>query len=99
MYTEKGESPRAEDQPLWHVDRELAPQGCDIQIAKYHADSFVEMGLEQELQNKQATNLVFCGVQTEYGVDTTLKSAFSPGFSSALVSDAHSTYDSDSVTA
>lgn len=99
LYTEKGDSPRAENGPLWQVHPEITPQAEDIQIAKYHADSFLETNLEQELKNRQVSNLVFCGVQTEYCVDTTIKSAFSHGFTNELAGDAHSTYDSDILPA
>lgn len=99
LYTEKGESPRAENQPLWQVHPEIAPQDSDILIVKYHADSFLETTLKEELQNRGITDLIFCGVQTEYCVDTTIKSAFSHGFSNELVSDAHSTYDTDLLSA
>ncbi|WP_082592945.1 isochorismatase family protein [Paenibacillus sp. Soil766] len=40
-----------------------------------------------------------CGVQTEYCIDTTVKTAFSNGFRVELASYCHSTYDSDELTA
>ncbi|GED17508.1 hypothetical protein AMI01nite_54990 [Aneurinibacillus migulanus] len=40
-----------------------------------------------------------CGVQTEYCVDTTVKSAYSHGYKVKLVRDCHSTYNSDVLTA
>lgn len=99
LYTEKGESPRAENQPLWQVHPEIAPLKGDALTIKFHADSFLETDLEQQLRNRQVTDLVFCGAQTEYCVDTTVKSAFSHGFANELASDAHSTYDSDLLPA
>jgi len=95
LFTEKGESPRAKDQPLWQIHPEIAPKEQDHIVVKYHADSFLETDLKQKLVKEQITDLVICGVQTEYCVDTTIKSAFSHGFRCELAVDAHSTYDSE----
>ena len=62
LYTEKGESPRAENQPLWQVHPEIAPREDDTLIVKFHADSFLGTDLEQKLRRGQVTDLVFCGV-------------------------------------
>lgn len=99
LYTEKGESPRAENQPLWQVHPALTPCEGDLLIVKYHADSFLETNLDSELRARKIKNLVFCGVQTEYCVDTTIKAAFSHGYTNELASDTHSTYDSDALSA
>lgn len=99
LYTERGESPRAENQPLWQVHPEIMPEEKDTLIVKYFADSFLKTTLEQNLRQNDINNLVFCGMQTEYCIDTTIKSAYSHGFQSELASDAHSTYDSKSLSA
>lgn len=99
MFTETGRSPRAAHQPLWQIHPELDPHPDDIRIIKYHADSFLETSLEQELRNREITDLVFCGVQTEYCIDTTLKRAYSLGFSCELAADAHSTFDNEMLSA
>lgn len=99
LFTEIGDSPRAENQPLWQIHPEIAPQQQDKLIVKYHADSFLHSELKKRLEQDQITNLVFCGVQTEYCVDTTVKSAYSHGFTCELVMEAHSTYDSENLSA
>lgn len=99
MYTETGESHRAEGQPLWQVIPELQPEKNDLIVIKYHADSFMRTNLEDSIRQQGINNLVLCGVQTEFCVDTTCKSAFSHGFDVELASDGHSTYDSDLLTA
>jgi len=99
MYTETGESHRAEGQPLWQVIPELLPEKNDLSIVKYHADSFIGTLLEESIRQQGINSLVLCGVQTEFCVDTTCKSAFSHGFDVELASDGHSTYDSDLLTA
>lgn len=99
MYTETGESPRAEGQPLWQVHPEICPQETDCMIVKYYADSFLKTDLLAHLQERGVTAVTICGVQTEFCVDTTVKSAFSHGFAVELASDCHSTFDSDLLPA
>jgi nicotinamidase-related amidase len=99
LYTETGDSPRAEGQALWQVVPEIAPLDKDKLILKYHADSFLKTELLSLLHEKEIQEIVLCGVQTEFCVDTTCKSAFSHGFRVALASDCHSTYDSDILRA
>lgn len=45
-----------------------------------------------ELQRLGVTDLVICGMQSEFCVDTTTRRAYSMGYSSVLVQDAHSTF-------
>jgi nicotinamidase-related amidase len=95
MHTETGESPRAEGQPLWQVHSEIAPLSKDKLIIKYYADSFFKTELLTLLSEQEIKNIVLCGIQTEFCIDTTCKSAFSHGFDVELAADCHSTYDSD----
>jgi len=99
MYTETGESMRAVGQPLWQVHPEIAPQAQDSLIVKYNADSFLNTPLLGQLNDQGIKEIVLCGVQTEFCVDTTCRSAFSHGFQVELASDGHSTYDSDLLSA
>lgn len=99
LYTETGESPRAEGQPLWQILPEIAPQNQDCLVTKYHADSFLKTDLRSMLQEMGIGDVVICGVQTEFCVDTTCKSAYSQGLHVELASDCHSTFDSEILSA
>ncbi len=99
LYTETGGSPRAKGQPLWQVIPDIAPEEQDALITKYHADSFLETDLLPRLQEKGISDIVLCGVQSEFCVDTTCKAAFSHGLRVELASDGHSTFDSDLLSA
>ncbi|USB33584.1 cysteine hydrolase family protein [Paenibacillus sp. YPG26] len=99
QYTEEGDSPRGLGQPLWQVHPEVAPQEGDITIAKYHADPFLGTELHMKLQELGITRLVITGVQTEFCVESTCRSAHSLGYANVLVTDGHSTFDSDNLTA
>ena len=61
MYTEPA-GPRSAGQALW-------------QIIERIADSFLETNLNMLLKNQVVEGLVICGIQTEYCVDTTVRSA------------------------
>jgi nicotinamidase-related amidase len=43
--------------------------------------------------------VIITGVQTEYCVDTTCRRAYSLGYHVVLIRDAHSTYDTNTLTA
>jgi nicotinamidase-related amidase len=53
----------------------------------------------EELSTVDVKQLVVVGAQTEVCVDTTCRRAFSLGFNVTLVSDAHSTWGNDTLTA
>ncbi|MEL7656015.1 MAG: cysteine hydrolase family protein [Bacillota bacterium] len=99
LYTERGDSPRAEGQPLWHVYPEVAPLETDHLIIKYNADSFHNTELDGMLKDSGIENVVLCGVQTEYCVDTTCRSSFTHGYHMELAADGHSTFDSNDLKA
>lgn len=56
-------------------------------------DAFHRTELQEELQKLGITNLVICGMQSEFCLDTTIRRAYSMGYKSVLVQDAHSTFD------
>lgn len=99
MYTEQGDSMRVEGEPMWQVHPELNLQREDQMIIKYHADSFLETDLEKRLKTDEIEVITLCGIQTEFCIDTTVKTAYSKGYKVELMQDGHSTYDSELLTA
>jgi len=99
LFTEGEGSPRAKGEPLWQVHPQIAPQEGDREIIKYDADSFLKTELHTLLQQDGVDTIVVCGVQTEFCVDTTVKSAYSHGYHVILANDCHSTYDSELLQA
>ena len=86
-------------EPLWEIHPDIKPRLEDIVIEKRHADAFYESILNKKLKEMDISNLVITGLQTAYCVDTTCRRAFSLGYNNILVSDGHSTLNSDSLTA
>ena len=77
----------------WQIDPRLAPRDAEPVLAKTASDSFFETSLQSELERRGVTRLTIVGMQTEFCVDTTCRSALSHGFDVTLVSDAHTTGD------
>lgn len=86
-------------QPLWEVHPNIKPDIQDIVIEKRHADAFHESTLNEKLKALNVSGLIITGLQTAYCVDTTCRRAFSLGYNNVLVSDGHSTLDSDILSA
>jgi nicotinamidase-related amidase len=99
LYTEAEGTPRGKGQPLWQVLPPIAPQNNDRIITKYYADSFLKTELHDHLQKNNIDTIVICGLQTEFCIDTTVRSAYSHGYHVILAKDAHSTFDSEILTA
>ncbi|MGD0855462.1 MAG: cysteine hydrolase family protein [Dehalococcoidia bacterium] len=95
QYTGSDDSLMGKGKPLWEIHPQIKSQEHDIVICKSHADSFYNTTLHEKLQSMNITKLIIMGLQTEYCVDTTCRRAFSLGYKTILVSDGHSTYDTD----
>ena len=81
--------------PGWELYRGLLRQSKDKVIQKTSWDAFYRTELAQYLQEQKIEQLIFAGAQTEYCLDTTMRSAYSHGYhNNILVEDAHSTLDS-----
>ncbi|WP_285906893.1 cysteine hydrolase family protein [Pseudodesulfovibrio pelocollis] len=87
------------DSHNWRIHPAIAPHPGDAVSLKYSYDAFFDTGLDKALKGLGAQRLVFCGLQTEICVDTTVRSALAHGYSSVLAADGHSTYDTDAAPA
>lgn len=85
--------------PGWQLDARLAVQPGDGHVYKTACDAFLRTDLQVQLQQRGITHLVVCGLQTEYCVDSTVRSALTHGHAVTLVADAHSTMDNGVLTA
>ncbi|GGA25053.1 cysteine hydrolase family protein [Psychrobacillus lasiicapitis] len=83
----------------WEIHPEITPSSQDIIIQKTTPDSFYKTILEVELKKRGIEHLVITGIQSEVCVDTTCRRAFSMDYKVTLVSDAHSTWDSETISA
>lgn len=85
--------------PGWEIHPAVAPIEGDVVIQKRHPDAFQDTNLQRELESRGIERLIITGIQTEYCVDSTCRRAYSLGYDVTLVKDAHSTWDTDRLTA
>ena len=91
--------PLHRSQPGWAVHPSVNPQPEDVRVEKSWSDAFRGTDLDARLRDASVTRLVIVGAQTEYCVDTTARRALTQGYDVLLVSDAHTTLDSKTLSA
>lgn len=77
----------------WHIVPELVPRAGEPIIDKQYGDSFEETVLESVLSERRVGRLVVTGAETDACVRSTLHGAFTRGYDTSLVSDAHTAQD------
>jgi nicotinamidase-related amidase len=85
--------------PGWEIHPAIAPGEGELVVQKRHPDSFQDTTLQRELESRGIKKLIVTGIQTEYCVDTTCRRAYSLGYDVTLVKDAHSTWNTEHLTA
>ena len=82
----------------WQLADGLHAETADLRIRKTTPDSFLRTDLEAVLQAHSVTDLIVCGMHTEFCVDTTTRKALALGYPVVLVADAHTTEGNAHVT-
>jgi len=77
----------------WRIVPELTPGEAEPLVEKHYGDAFEETSLESVLSGHGVGRLVVAGAQTDACVRSTLHGAFTRGYDTTLVSDAHTTED------
>ncbi|MGH8352750.1 MAG: cysteine hydrolase family protein [Pseudomonas sp.] len=83
----------------WQLAHDLEVVQNDLRIRKTTPDSFHRTELEQILKQHAVTDLVICGMHSEFCVDTTTRRALALGYPVVLVADAHTTEDKEHLPA
>ena len=89
----------AHDSPGWQLAQGLEVAPTDIYVRKTAPDSFHRTDLQTQLQARDVRQLVICGLQSEFCVDTTTRRALALGYPVQLVADGHSTCDNGVLSA
>ena len=89
----------AHDSPGWQLAPRLEVAPTDIRIRKATPDSFHRTDLQAQLLARDVRQLVICGLQSEFCVDTTTRRALALGYPVQLVADGHSTCDNGVLSA
>ena len=82
-----------QDSDGWRYVPELQRQESEPLVHKSYGDSFEDTTLEAELAQRGVGRLVVTGAQTDACIRSTIHGAFTRGYDTILVSDAHTTED------
>lgn len=83
----------------WEIHPEITPNKEDGRIQKTTPDPFYKTSLDEELRTQGIEHIIITGIQSEACIDTTCRRASSMDYKVTLVSDTHSTWDSQGITA
>jgi nicotinamidase-related amidase len=77
----------------WRIVSELVPAQDEARIEKHYGDSFEDTTLEDVLAGLGVGRLVVVGAETDACIRSTIHGAFTRGYDTTLVADAHTTVD------
>ena len=82
-----------ENSGAWQYVPELQQEGTEPVVHKRYGDSFEDTTLEAELARRGIGRLIVAGAQTDACIRSTIHGAFTRGYDTILVGDAHTTED------
>lgn len=85
--------------PTWEICDQIKPMSHEPCFEKVYCDAFKDTDLSVYLKENGIMELMLTGLQTEYCIDTTIRNAFSRGYTLKGVKGGHSTFDHDSLSA
>jgi nicotinamidase-related amidase len=83
----------------WQLAAGLQTEPGDHFVRKTTPDSFLHTDLHERLQGEGVTDLIICGMHTEFCVDTTTRRALALGYPVVLVEDGHTSAGNAVLTA
>lgn len=79
----------------WGIYEGIAPLCDEVVIEKQYNSAFHKTNLKQYLDTKGIDTIILTGLQTEYCIDATCKSAFDLEYKIIIPEGCNSTYDND----
>jgi nicotinamidase-related amidase len=83
----------------WQLAPDLQTAPADTFLRKTATDSFHRTELDALLKRNAIAEVVICGMQSDFCVDTTTRRALALGYPVVLVSDGHTTLDNKVLSA
>ena len=87
--------PNQLDQLQQQQEEEQKHQQSELVIDKHTASIFIDTAFEHMLQNAGIITVIFTGIATEFGVESSARDALNRGFYSVVVSDCVSSSDKE----
>lgn len=85
--------------PGWQTHAAVAPQDGEPTFDKSVSSCFRDTALDGWLRDRGIDHLVIAGMQTEYCLDASIKSAFERGYRVTVPAEGHTTFDNRGMTA
>lgn len=85
--------PMMKGMPGWALHEALDIRDEDLCVEKQASDAFYETNLDKILRQHGVSRIYCAGLQTEFCVDATCRSALSKNYEVTLISDGHTTGD------
>jgi len=82
----------------WQLANGLKSESNDIFVRKTTPDAFLRTDLLEVLKKHDITDLIVCGMHSEFCVDTTTREALSLGYPVTLISDGHTSAGNSELT-
>jgi nicotinamidase-related amidase len=93
IWVQHSDDDLAEGTDGWRYVPELGRRDAEPLVHKKFGDAFEDTNLESELDERGVGRLVVTGAQTDACIRATLHGAFTRGYDTLLVADAHTTDD------
>lgn len=79
----------------WQIYNEVAPNINEYIVEKEYNSAFHKTGLRDYLESKEINTIILVGLQVEYCMDATLKSAFDYEYKIIIPEETNSTFDNE----
>lgn len=99
IYVQHIENPEAQTSKDWQLSAFLNRKPDEKIFQKKYNSIFKETGLKEYLDQQGIEQLVLCGMQTEYCVDTSVKVGFEYGYKLVIPEGAVTTFDGEDIPA
>ena len=76
----------------WQIYEDIAPTNSEFIVEKEYNSAFRKTGLREYLKTKEIDTIILVGLQTEYCIDATLKSAFDYGYKIIIPQETNTTF-------
>jgi len=93
IYVQHGDEELVHGTRDWEIASAVAPKAGEKVFEKHFNSAFRGTGLNDYLQSQGIKNLLICGMQTEYCVDTSVKVAFELGYAIRIPQGGTGTFD------
>lgn len=99
QHCDEPDQPFEEGTTHWLLHESLVPGPGDSVLKKRASSSFEGTDLDSQLKAEGVTDVVLCGLQSEFCVSNTARSAIGLGYAVKVASDGHCTWPSDGRSA